>query len=310
MYWKQIARFTFIVAVVGLLFIFTGCSNGQAIPMTDTSPTASTEAAPPTVLIPTDTLTPSPTVEFVTQVPLAARVNGEEISLEAFQAEIARYQNIPGTGLATYSEEKILEDMIDQILLAQAANDLGFLVDDSLLDSRIQDLNLSDSALNAWMKDYGYSEGDFRQTMKRAIAAAWMRDQVITEVPLTAEQIHARQILLYNSDQAEAVYQLLEDGTEFGTLAVQYDPVTYGDLGWFPKGYLNVSELDDVIFDLEPGLYSPVIQTPLGYHIVQVLERDPNHPLSVDARRVLQLQVLAEWLDTQRNLSEIEVLLP
>lgn len=310
MYWKKVTRFTFIVAVVVLLLFFTSCSGDQVIPPTDPSPTASAEVAPPTVFIPNDTITPSPPVEFVTQVPLAARVNGEGISQEAFQAEIARYRSIAGTGLATYSEEKILEDMIDQVLLAQAANDLGFLVDDSLLNSRIQDLNISDSDLDAWMEDYGYSEGDFRQTMKRAIAAAWMRDQIIAEVPKTAEQIHARQVLLYNSNQAEAVYQQLEGGTEFGTLAVQYDPVTYGDLGWFPRGYLNVTELDDIIFNLEPGLYSPVIQTPLGYHIVQVLERDPNHPLSVDARRVLQLQVMAEWLETQRNLSEIEVLLP
>jgi peptidyl-prolyl cis-trans isomerase C len=256
------------------------------------------------------TSTPTSSIEFETQVPLAAQVNGEEVTLEALKAEIARYQMISGTGLATFSEEKILEDMIDQVLLAQAANNLGFEVDEALLDARIQNLGLSETILDAWMKEYGYSEEDFRQAMRQAIAAAWMMDKIIEDVPETADQVLARQVLLNNSNEAEAVYNQLEDGVEFGTLAAQYDPVTSGDLGWFPRGYLNVSELDDVVFSLEPGLFSDIIQTALGYHIVQVIERDPNHPLSVTTRRVLQVQALADWLETQRLQSEINIMLP
>ncbi len=302
--------FVFIFSVIGLSLTLTGCSNGEVTPSTVPSPTTSIELVDPTVAEPGITLTPTSLVASATPVPLAAQVNGEGISLEAYEDELARFQMTPGTGLATYSEEKVLEDLIDQVLLAQAANELGYLVDEALLDTRIRELDLSDQVLEAWMDEYGYSEEDFRQTMKRVIAAAWMRDQLIAEVPETAEQVHARQILLYNSIEAEAVYAQLENGTEFGTLAAQYEPVTLGDLGWFPRGYLNVSDLDDVLFSLEPGMYSTVIQTSLGYHIVQVLERNPNHPLAADARRVLQVQVLEKWLETRRNQSDIIFLLP
>ena len=310
MYWKQITLFVLIFAVAGLLLILTSCSNGEALPSIVPSPTTSIGVVDPTAAEPTRTPSPTSIGESATQVALAARVNGEGISLEAYEAELTLFQMTPGTGLATYGDEKVLEDLIGQVLLAQAANELGYYVGEDLLDTRIGELGLSTQALEEWMVNFGYSEESFRQTMGWAIAAAWMRDQLIAEVPATAEQVHARQILMHNSTEAEAVYAQLEVGTDFGTLAARYGPVTSGDLGWFPRGYLNVTELDDVLFSLEPGTYSAVIQTPIGYHIVQVLERDPDHPLTADARRVLQVQRLAQWLETRRNQSEIIILLP
>lgn len=310
MYPNKIAQLSSIFCFISLFLIFTGCSNGEVVPSTIPLPSDTAQVDDTTTPNPTLTITPTPPEEINTQVPFAALVNEEVISLEELQAEFARYQMIPGTGLATYSEAKILDDLIDQLLLAQTANDLGFVVDEVLLDTRIKDLGLSEHELNEWMQNYGYSEEDFRQTMRRAIASAWMRDQIIAEVPEVAEQVHARQILLYNSNLAETVYNQLETGTEFGTLAAQYDPVTSGDLGWFPRGYLNVNELDDVLFSLEPGNYSNIIKTALGFLIVQVIERDLTHPLTVDARRVLQVQVLVEWLENQRNQSEIVIQWP
>jgi peptidyl-prolyl cis-trans isomerase C len=237
-------------------------------------------------------------------------VNGEGIPLAFYQSELARFQAIVGTRLATYPEDKVLEDLIDQVLLAQAAQEAGFLVDESLLEARIQALDLSEAALQEWMATNDYTPEDFRQALRWSIAAAWMRDEVIAQVPEDAEQVNARQILLYNSIEAEDVYARLEAGASFETLAAEYDPVTKGSLGWFPRGYLNVTELDEVVFSLELGAYSPVIQTPLGYHIVQLLERNPEQPLTADARRVLQTQVLNQWLQSRRGQSEIIILVP
>jgi peptidyl-prolyl cis-trans isomerase C len=298
------------MGILALSLILTSCSNGEPLPSSAPSPTATLEIVDPTDAAPT--ISPSPTYveEPGTQVPLAVRVNGEGISLEVYQTELALFQKALGTGLATYNDEKVLEDLIDQVLLAQAANDLGYHLDEDFLDTRIGELGMSSQVLDEWMMNYGFSEESFRQTMRREIAAAWMRDQLIADVPDTAEQVHARQILLYNSNEAEAVYAQLEVGTDFGTLAIQYEPVTAGDLGWFPRGYLNVTELDDVLFNLEPGAYSPIIQSPIGYHIVQVLEREPAHTLTADARRVLQVQMLTQWLENRRNQSEIIILLP
>jgi peptidyl-prolyl cis-trans isomerase C len=296
-----------------LFFILTAaaCSNGEIPPSLEAEVATASDTP-----IETSTQPPQPPLEtpFVPSatpaVPLAALVNGEGILLEDYESELTRFKASSGTGLATYGEERVLEEMIDQVLLAQAADDSGFIVDEAVLQEHILALGLSDQALSAWKTDYGYSDESFQRTMKWAIASAWMRDQIIAKVPDTAEQVHARQILLYNSSEAENVYTQLEVGTEFGTLAKEYDPLSKGELGWFPRGYLLVTELDGVLFTLEPGEYSAVIQTPLGYHIVQVLEKDPNYPLTADTRRVLQIQALKEWLENRRNQSEIVILLP
>lgn len=297
-----------------LVWISAACSNQEstlAPGLTQTaSPALTAGEAEPTAGETLPDLTPTPLSPSATAEPLAARVNGEGIPLAVYEAELTRVQAYSGTGLATYETEEVLDELIAQVLLAQAAGEAGYLVDDERLETRIQELGLSDQALVEWMQANGYTQESFRQTMKLAIAAAWMRDQIIIEVPTSAEQVHARQILLYNSTEAEAAYAQLEAGTDFGTLAAEYDPITSGELGWFPRGYLNVTELDEVLFSLEPGAYSAVIHTSLGYHLVQVLEREDSHPLTADARRVLQVQKLAQWLETRRNRSEILILLP
>jgi peptidyl-prolyl cis-trans isomerase C len=116
----------------------------------------------------------------------------------------------------------------------------------------------------------------------------------LSPLPETAEQVHARQILQVSSEQAEESLAQIGSGKDFGERAKEIDPLTGGDLGWFPRGYLLDPKLDEAAFSLEPGEYSPVIQTGAGFHILQVLERDPQRPLDPDARLVLQSQALQD----------------
>jgi len=285
-----------IVLLLALIFTLGAC---QSDPQSATVPP--TEAFTPTV-------TPFPPLPTVTPIALVAQVNGENITAEVYQAEVKRYESAVGTKLAT-ENTIVLNYLIDQLLLAQAAAD-EFTVDETVLADHLEALNLSDDALAAWMAEYDYSQAEFEQAVSNAIAAAWMRDQIIAEVPTTAEQVHARQILVYTLEEAEKIYAQLETGTSFETLAGQYAPKTLGDLGWFPRGYLTVSELDDIIFKLAPNEYSTIIETQLGYHIIQVLEHEQKAKLSPAAQRLLESQAVTKWLNDQRALSEIIVFKP
>ncbi len=69
-------------------------------------------------------------------------------------------------------------------------------------------------------------------------------------------------------------------------------------------------QLEEVAFSLQPGEYSEVIETVIGYHILEVLDYDPGRPLSTDARLTKQIQVLEDWLAQQRAQSQIEIYLP
>jgi len=269
---------------------------------------ACAESFTPTSILPTQTpVPPTPTPE-----PLAALVNGEGITFAEFEAELARFQAaqaaLGNTIPLEEAAQRVINDMIDQVLLAQGARGAGFIVDDATVQARMESLTAQvggPDALAAWMSEHGYTEETFRQALSRQIAAAWMRDQIIAAVPLYAEQVHVQQILFYNEDTAQQVLIQLEAGTDFGTLASKYDPLTHGDLGWFPRGYLPEPQIEEAAFALQPGQFSDIIESQVGYHILLVIECDPQHPLSPDALLTLQSQALADWLHQKREQSTI-----
>jgi parvulin-like peptidyl-prolyl isomerase len=304
---KFLRRLNMILPVV-ILLTASGCRSSDPVPTALPSNTPSLPApviATPTHLPPTQTL-----------VPLAAQVNGEGITLQEYQAELDRYQTAvgeAGTNMATEEEQRVLEDIIDQVLLAQAAAEAGFVVDQTTLDNRLEQLanELGGwQVLVEWMADNGYSEEDFQLSMSRAMAAAWMRDSIVNAVPDRMDQVHARQILVFDAETAQNVLTRLSSGKDFEDLAYEFDPVLGGDLGWFPKGYLAQAALDEVIFNIEPGETSAVIETELGFHILQVIEKAAERPLSPDAWLSMQVQTLRSWLGERRNQSDLQYFLP
>lgn len=263
---------------------------------------------------PTATPTPSPTSlpPTPTPIPLAASVNGEGITAAEFEAELARFhsaQTALGNNISLEeATQRVMGDLIDQALLAQGARADGFSLDDVTLENRITSLAEQVGGadkLADWQAQHGYTDESFRLALGRQIAAAWMRDKIIAGVPNTAEQVHVRQILFYNADTAQKVLDQLKSGADFNMLAAQYDPATQGELGWFPRGYLLQPQIEAAAFALQLGQTSDVIQTTLGYHILMLIERDPNRILSPDARLTLQNQALENWLEEQRVRSMI-----
>jgi parvulin-like peptidyl-prolyl isomerase len=300
-----------LIAICFLPIFYSACRNNRPI-------TTST----PTLVMPSETKTSSlepsqtPIPPTATSIPLVAIVNGESITLADFQAEISRYQaslTITGTVLASDTNTIVLNELIDQTLLAHAASENGFIVDEPMLQSRIDTLEAQlggTQALTDWQVAHGYSSEDFKRALQRSIGAAWMRDQIIATVPETADEVHVMQILLPTSAEADQAYALLQSGKDFLVVAFSYDPLTGGDLGWVPRGYLSDPAIEAAAFTLQPGQYSSVIQTSIGFHILYSVERDPNHSLQPDARRALQVKALQDWISEQRKQSEIQLFLP
>lgn len=259
---------------------------------------------------PQPTLTPEPPT--ATPEPMALTVNGEGITLVEFNAEVQRYITAQESlGKAVSPEEAsaaVKEDLIAQVLLAQAAHTNGFLLDDSGLQARLDSLAVQIGgvdALTAWESQQGYSDQAFRSALKRAAESTWMRDKILAEVSSTAEQVHVQQILLYNQDTAQNFLNQLNGGADFDELASKANPLTRGDLGWVPRGYLLEPQLEEVVFGLTVGGHSDVIATDVGFHIVRILERDPQRPLSPDAYLSLQELALKKWIAEQSQQATI-----
>ncbi len=300
---------TYAKVLAGIMVLMIAACS-RTTPVKTATPVPTT--VPAETQVDTPATLPSTATPSATAVPLAATVNGYEVTLAEYQSELALYQAALGTELSPEDEQRVLDDLIDQALLAQAAIEQGFSVGDSLLEERkrqLVDQLGSEEALSNWMSEYQYDEPSFRRALARAIGAAWMRDQILAAVPPTAEQVHAIQILLYDPDEASDVLAQLQAGNSFTNLAVEYDPITGGDLGWFPRGYLPDPRLEEAAFNLTPGEFSSVIETLAGYHILLVLEREPQRVLSPEAYLVQQEQALKTWLETERSNSDIQILL-
>jgi len=113
----------------------------------------------------------------------------------------------------------------------------------------------------------------------------------------TPERVHARHILLSIANkpkdqvpiiqaQAEALLKQIKAGGDFADLAKKnsQDPGSAqkgGDLGWVSRGQM-VKNFEDAVFTLKPNEISNVVTTEYGFHIIQVLERQPAHLQTVD----------------------------
>ena len=284
-----------LVILFFLFFIVSACSgSGQA------------ETFTATPILPTRTPFPPPP----TPIPTAAIVNGDLITLEEFQEELARYKAAVNRELTEDDQLLVINDLINLTLLAQAAKSDGYQISDTELDTRIANLDTEDQPLADWLATYGFTEASFRIHLKRSLEAAWMRDQIISDVALEIEQVHAQQMLFYSLSAAEITMEDLEEGKDFSQLASTYDPQTRGDLGWFPEGYLTIPDLDPIIFSLDIGETSDIIETEIGYHIIKVLDKQENRPIDPAIRQILQEKALDDWLERRWKLSTIDITLP
>jgi peptidyl-prolyl cis-trans isomerase C len=295
-----------VVIITGLFFSISSCQVGVPAVPTETV----TAVVEPTQTEPSPSATPAEPTS--TPEPAAIVVNGYIVTMAEFQAELERYA-AAGFELDESGMQQAVDEFINQTLLAEAAFSQGFDLNEDELEQRLLQLQTEvggEQALANWMDQYGYTGAAFRRALKQAAAAAWMRDQIAAMVPETAEQVHARQIMLFDRTQAEQVLAQIRAGADFENLAGRYDPVMWGDLGWFTEGYLPVSAVAEASFALQPGQYSEVIETEIGFHIIQVIERDPNRILEQDALLALQVKAVNDWLEERRNQADIELFLP
>jgi peptidyl-prolyl cis-trans isomerase SurA len=107
------------------------------------------------------------------------------------------------------------------------------------------------------------------------------RQIVITPKPSAQARARARA-------QADSIVLELRRGADFATAARRFsqDPGSReqgGSLNWFRRGVM-VPEFERVAFALKPGVISDPVESPFGYHIIQV---ERTQPAEVQARHIL-----------------------
>jgi len=104
---------------------------------------------------------------------------------------------------------------------------------------------------------------------------------------------------------AKAILDSIKDGADFAEMAKKYseDPgsaVQGGDLGFVKRG-LFYPEFEAAVFSLQTNQISDIVESPVGFHIIQLLERRGE---SIKSRHIL----IKIKMDEQADLNTISFL--
>jgi parvulin-like peptidyl-prolyl isomerase len=298
----------FLVSGLGLI----ACGSNPA-PAKPSVPTVTAKPGQP----------PAPQATAVPQGP-AAVVNGQEIPMAVYAHEVELRKtgltqrgvnvNMP-QGQAQLAQEKqlLLDGMIDDVLIAQEAVKQGVAVSDAEVDAALQEIIKqigSQAAFEQLLQKSGQTLADARTLQRTQMLNNKMRDRVVGTIQ-AVEQIHARHILVESQATAQALLAQIQAGADFAQVAQQSSRDTLtkangGDLGWFARGTLVSKELEDAAFALQPGQIGNVVQSAFGYHLVQVLERDPARKLEGDQLLKVQQQAMENWLNGLRTQAKVQ----
>jgi hypothetical protein len=297
-----------LVALALCALALVGCaSSGGPTASTAESPTS----RPPATLNPT----PSATAE-----PLAATVDGDGVTLAAFQAELARFEAAQqGAGIELASlgdyQTEVLWALIDRKLLAHAASVEGQQITTAEVEQRVEQIAGElggEQGMGTWLAANGYGLDQFKAALAEEMLAARKVQTIAADLRTNVLQVRARHILVATAEEAQALLSQLEAGEDFGQLAGTYslDLSTRpggGDLGWFAEGQLTTPELEEAALSMNPGDPVRIVQSELGFHLLEVLQREPR-PLFGEALEHYRYQAVRAWLDAARLTAQIQLL--
>ncbi len=254
---------------------------------------------------------------------VAAMVDGQPITTDAYQGQLKLAElALKGQGYDLNSDEgkvmlatvrrQVLEDMINLAIIEQAAASQGITVTEKAVDDTVAK-TIQDGGgregFEKWLKDTGQTEDDYKNMIRSQLLVEAIGDKVTGQLPETAPQVHVRHILLDSKKKAEDVLKQARDGGDFAQLAKKFsvDQSTKdqsGELGWLARQMMP-PEIDQVIFDAEVGIVPAVVEDSFGtFHVLEVVEKDPQRKLTDDQRNSLKASAFGKWLIEQRKQKE------
>jgi foldase protein PrsA len=206
-----------------------------------------------------------------------------------------------------------LQQMVDTQLVLQYGKQNGITVSDSEIQDQLNQLEqrFPPGQFETILKNQGLTMDDAKNIERVQIIIKKAVDKQVNvsdaqvadfygknkSLYATPAQVRARHILVKTKAQADAIEAQLKGGADFATLAKQdsTDPGSKaqgGELGWFGPTQM-VKPFSDVAFSLNVGQISQPVQTPFGWHIIQVEGKRPaqTQSLADAAPKVRQMLV-------------------
>ncbi len=209
-----------------------------------------------------------------------------------------QYQELPDEVLF----DGILDQLVQQSLLMQMVKDAPTPLTSLMIENETRAL-LAAQAMRS-VVDQPISDEALQEAYEK---------EFVGQNP--ENEYHAAHILVASEQEAKDILAELENGADFSELAKARSTGPSGpgggDLGWFGPGMM-VQPFFDAVEALEPGKYSPPVETEFGWHVIHLIEtRQREVPTLDDVREDLVSEIRQEafnkLLETRKAETDIDL---
>ena len=273
-----------MIAILGIV----GCAlsvKGGAVTLAEHASRLQSKAAGP---ISYATVTPDRVLATVNKEPIyQAEFKRHYLQLQLGQLD-KEIKPFDALALPEQTRQQIIGNLALQRRIEQAAQARNIAITDEDIEQALVETLAGQSTVQFedWLQRNQMMEEELRQILGTQLLTAAVMAEIASQTPMRVPQIHARHILITDRAEIEQISEQLQAGADFVALAQSYseDEATRaigGDWGWFPRGIGTAPEgVEAVAFSLEAGQFSPIIESPLGYHIVRVDLKEANRPVT------------------------------
>lgn len=234
-----------------------------------------------------------------------ATIGDRQPTAADFQRYLDRNAGTPLNQLAPAAASALLDQFIDEILVAELAESKGVSVTAAEIEgSPVSDAGESSTEKSDQIRRSKYVASLSAQLPGPSEAELVRYYQQHPEEFRTGDQVHTRQILMHDEKEAAAAVAELRKGAAFEEVSKKYSKAPNaargGDIGFVGRGQLP-KIFEDVIFSLKPGEFSSVIKTETNFfHIFKVDEvrKAGTVPFAI-ARPVIEQKLKEEKLRSE-----------
>jgi parvulin-like peptidyl-prolyl isomerase len=211
-------------------------------------------------------------------------------------------------------EEQVLERMIAEVLVTQAADQLGIAPGAAEVEAQVRaDVLAGGGSLSfaVWLTATAQTYEEYSAAVRTSLLLQRVALAVTAGLPSAGEQVHLRRIEVDSLEAADGLLARIQQGEDFSKLAVELaaDTTTarvVGDMGWVPRGVLD-SQAEAMVFALQPSQVAGVVAQDSGkYALFQLVERETDRPYSRAVQAELRTAAFRRWLADKRAKAAVE----
>lgn len=218
--------------------------------------------------------------------------------------------------------DSVLAQLEREAKLLEGASELNLTVSEEEVAQRVRERgNLAEEVeaslfaaeFRRQVESSRLKENEYRQMLRAQLLEEKVRAYFAFLAPKAEPQVRARWLVRDERDQAEVTLQRLEAGEDFDTVAQDVSPEATGagqggELDWAPRGgsAFLPDDVEDFLFEAEPGERSGIISVGNFYYIAELLEQDDDRALDEQQREQVANRQMSDWIQGLDNTLDIE----